>query len=138
MGTLPGWECGIYTQKHIEWLHKLTDEMQAQIDSQKDLIEALKKPRENDAVAAKRPTSTEMHEDMLSSMAHHLSTLSENDRDRVIGMARAWAAKHAYAQDLDPVKHLALEVSKLNGYALGAFMQYLMEFGSQHQRVDLE
>lgn len=138
MGKGEGWECGIFTQRHIEWLHKIAGEMQAQIDSQKDLIEALRKPRENDAVAVKIPTSAEKHEDMLSSMAHHLSTLSESDRDRVIGMARAWAVKHAYAQDLDPVKHLASEVSKLNGYALGAFMQYLMEFGSQHQRIEIE
>lgn len=137
-----GWECGIFTQRHIEWLHKLTEELQSELDREREGITHLKRTiMENEArqtEAAVMPTSAEMHESMLSSTAHHLSKLSRYDYERVVGMARAWGANMTYAQDLDPVKHLALEVAQLDGYALGAFMQYLMEFGNRHKRVERE
>lgn len=68
------------------------------------------------------------HHALLNNMAHHLSELSEDDRNEVIDMARSRTI------DSDPAKRLALEVSKLNGYGLGAFMQYLMEFGEANQK----
>lgn len=62
------------------------------------------------------------HHQILNRMARELSELDAPDRESVIAMARN------RAED-DPAKRLALEVSKLNGYALGTFMQYLMSFG---------
>lgn len=142
MDKREGWECGIYTQRHIEWLHKLTEELQSELDREREGVILLKRvvmkneSRKTEPVVM--PSSAEMHEAMLSSIAHHLSELPRYDYERVIGMARAWGANLAYAQDLDPVKHLALEVSQLNGYALGAFMEFLMEFGNRHKRVERE
>lgn len=61
---------------------------------------------------------------ILNEMARELAELSPSDMENVIVMARNRVKD-------DPVKRLALEVSKLNGYALGAFMQFLMKFGNQ-------
>lgn len=143
--TRQGWECGVYIKMQIEWLQKTIEglqkhieDAQEQINHKEAIIKAFDSRGISQTAAVKIPTSAERHHDMLSSMAHRLSELSENDRNEVIGMAKAWAAQHTYASNDDPAKRLALEVSRLNGYGLGAFMQHLMSLGAENQKAMFE
>jgi hypothetical protein len=101
--TRRGWECGIYTRRHIEYLYQCLDKLETENTHNAMLLASLKaqeeKARSDAGVKTRILSAKEAHEGMISGLAHTLSLLSEEDREHVIGMARAWSQGMAYAGD---------------------------------------
>lgn len=133
MSARDGWECGEYTRKHIEYLQKTIEELEVQVKERQSLLDALKARQCERSEAVRVGTMEEHHQKMIDNMAHHLSKMTEKSRMEVIGKAQSWANHHAYAATDDGPRLLAVEVSRLNGYALGTFMQHLMKIGDSNQ-----